>query len=91
VVLRDFFIVLGFLLIHATTAPNQLGPLYISKINTLMQITLVGFVLARLGLEIETGPATWALIAAVAVTTVLSGLVYLVRWARVLLRPAQVL
>ncbi len=90
VVLRDFLIVLGFFLVHATAA-QQLGPLYVSKVNTLMQIALVGFVLARLGLVIQTGPATWLLIDAVAVTTVLSGFVYLVRWARILLRPAQVL
>jgi cardiolipin synthase len=90
-VFRDFMIVLGFFLIRATAAPQQLGPLYVSKVNTLMQIALVGFVLARLGLVTQTGPATWLLIAVVAVTTVLSGLVYLVRWARILLRPAQVL
>jgi cardiolipin synthase len=91
VVLRDFLIVLGFFLIRTTAGPQQLGPLYVSKVNTLMQIALVGFVLARLGLAVETGLATWLLIAVVAVTTVLSGLVYLVRWARILLRPAQVL
>jgi cardiolipin synthase len=91
VVLRDFLIVLGFFLIRTTAGPQQLGPLYVSKVNTLMQIALVGFVLARLGLAVETGLATWLLIAVVAVTTVLSGVVYLVRWARILLRPAQVL
>ncbi len=89
VVLRDFLIVVGFFLIHATAVPRQLEPLYISKINTLVQITLVGFVLARLGLDIQTGPATWLLIAAAAATTVLSGLFYLVRWARVFAGPAQ--
>ncbi len=75
VVLRDFLIVLGFVLIHATAAPKQLDPLYISKVNTLVQLSLVGFVLARLGLGIEAGPVKWLLIAAAAVTTVLSGLV----------------
>jgi cardiolipin synthase len=89
VVLRDFLIVLGFFLIHATAVPRQLDPLYISKVNTLVQITLVGFVLARLGLNIETGPATWLLIDAAALTTVLSGLSYLVRWARDLTGSAQ--
>jgi cardiolipin synthase len=89
VVLRDFLIVLGFFVIHATAAPRQLDPLYVSKINTLVQIALVGFVLARLGLDIEMGLATWLLIAAAAVTTVLSGLSYLVRWARILAGAAQ--
>ncbi len=89
VLLRDFLIVLGFFLIRATAFPKQLDPLYISKVNTLVQIALVAFVLARLGLDIETGPATWLLIDAAAATTVASGLSYLVRWARVLMGSAQ--
>ena len=91
VVLRDVWIVVGFFLIQMTAGPKPLGPTHLSKINTLVQIALVGFVLARLGLAIETGPATWLLIAAAAVTTVLSGLFYLVRWARILTGSAQVL
>jgi len=90
VVLRDFLIILGFFLIHAGAVPKQLDPLYISKVNTLVQITLVGLVLARLGLGIETGPETWLLIGATASTTVLSGVFYLVRWARVLAGSAQI-
>jgi cardiolipin synthase len=90
VVLRDVLIVLGFFLIRGTAGATQLGPLYISKINTLVQIALVGFVLARLGLAVETGPLTWLLIAAAAVTTVMSGLLYLARWARMLTGSAQV-
>jgi len=86
VVLRDFLIILGFFL----AVPKQLDPLYISKVNTLVQITLVGLVLARLGLGIETGPETWLLIGATASTTVLSGVFYLVRWARVLAGSAQI-
>jgi len=89
VVLRDFLIVVGFFVIHASAVPKQLDPLYISKVNTLVQIALVCFVLARLGLDIETGPASWLLIVAAAVTTVLSGLSYLVRWARILAGSAQ--
>jgi cardiolipin synthase len=89
VVLRDFLIVLGFFLIRASAVPRQLDPLYISKVNTLVQVALVGFVLARLGLDIETGPATELLIAAAAVTTVLSGLSYLMRWARILAGSTQ--
>ncbi len=87
IVLRDSLIVVGFALIHATTAPRRFDPLYISKANTLVQIALVGFVLARLGLGIAAGPATRLLIIAAAVTTVLSGLSYLVRWARILAAP----
>lgn len=90
VVLRDILIVLGFAL-QSATAPKPVDPLYISKVNTSIQITLVGFVLARLGLGIEAGPATWLLIAAAAATTVLSGLSYLGRWAGLWSRSEQAL
>jgi cardiolipin synthase len=83
VILRDFLIVAGFVLINATAAPKRFGPLYISKVNTLVQIVLIGFVLARLGLAIEAGLETRLLIAVAALTTVLSGLSYLARWARI--------
>ena len=90
VVLRDLLIVLGFFLIRSTAAAAELGPSYISKVNTLVQIALVGFVLARLGLAIETEAATWLLIVATVVTTLLSGLHYLVCWARILTGSTQV-
>ena len=83
VVLRDLLIVGGYLLSHGATPPQ---PLFISKVNTLVQIALVGFVLARLGLNIEAGFVTALFIAAAGVTTVCSGLSYLVHWARLLVR-----
>lgn len=83
VVLRDLLIVGGYLLSHGANAPE---PLFISKVNTLVQIALVGFVLARLGLDIDEQLVTSSLIAAAGVTTVWSGLSYLVRWARFLVR-----
>jgi len=82
-VLRDFLIVVGFVLIQTTAAPKRFDPLSISKLNTLVQLSLIGFVLAQ-GLGIEAEPVKWLLIAAAAVTTVLSGLSYLARWARIL-------
>ena len=84
VVLRDVLIVLGYGVLRASVRPHQLGPLFISKVNTLVQIALVGFELARLGVGAEAGWETSLLIAAAAVTTVLSGLSYLVRWGRIL-------
>jgi cardiolipin synthase len=83
VVLRDFLIVLGFVLIQATAAPKRFDPLSISKLNTLVQLSLIGFVLAQ-GLGIEAELVKLLLITAAAVTTVLSGLSYLARWARIL-------
>jgi len=42
VVLRDVLILGGFALIQATSAPQHLGPLFVSKVNTSVQIALVG-------------------------------------------------
>ncbi len=90
VVLRDVWILGGFALIQATTAPHRLGPLFVSKVNTSVQIALVGFVLARLGLGIDEGTVTAILIVAAALTTVLSGLSYLLRWTLILTRSGRV-
>ena len=87
VIVRDALIVAGFLLIQATLGHRRFDPIFISKINTLLQIALVGFVLGRLGLGIETGPLVRALIFAVGATTVISGLWYLARWGRIVLYP----
>jgi cardiolipin synthase len=85
VVLRDSLIVAGFLSIQATAAPKQVQPLFISKVNTAVQIVLVVFVLARLGLGADGGVVTPVLIDAAAATIVWSGLSYLARWARIFL------
>jgi cardiolipin synthase len=89
VVFRDVLIVGGFLLIQAFAVPKQYDPLYISKINTGLQIALVAFVLARLGLGADAGGFDDVLSYAVMATTVLSGLSYIVRWARILGRSEQ--
>lgn len=91
VVFRDVMIVGGFLLIQAFAVPKHYDPLYISKINTGLQITLAAFVLARLGLGTEIGTLGMALSVLVMATTVLSGLSYLVRWARILARSENAL
>jgi len=89
VVLRDLLIIGGYLLIQGSTGARPLGPLFISKVNTLVQIALIGFVLARLGLGFEAGWMMALLIAAAAVTTVLSGLSYLARCARLLMESRR--
>jgi cardiolipin synthase (CMP-forming) len=89
VVFRDVMIVGDFLLIQAFAVPKHYDPLYISKINTGLQIALVAFVLARLGLGADPGGIDAGLSYAVIATTVLSGLSYLVRWARILARSEQ--
>jgi cardiolipin synthase len=91
VVFRDVMIVGGYLMIQVTAEARQFDPLYISKINTALQIALIAFVLARLGLGAGDGPLTAIMVGAVATTTVLSGASYFVRWARIVGRSEQVL
>jgi cardiolipin synthase (CMP-forming) len=74
VVFRDIMIVGGFLLMQAFAAQKRYDPLYISKINTGLQIALVAFVLARLGLGADSGNVDVVLSYAVIATTILSGL-----------------
>jgi cardiolipin synthase len=84
VVFRDVTIIGGFVLFQSMAVPRNFDPLYISKINTAAQISLVAYVLARLGLGFPDGQVTPVLVWVTALTTVLSGLSYLVRWARIL-------
>jgi cardiolipin synthase len=86
VIIRDSLILTGFAALRVSASPQRLTPLYISKLNTLVQIALVGFVLGRLGLGIDAGLWTGLLIIAAAVTTILSGMSYLARLARILAR-----
>jgi cardiolipin synthase len=86
VVFRDLLIVGGALVVHALTQSFKSRPMMISKVNTALQIALVTFVLARLGLGFDDHGVTRILIVVVAASTVLSGGAYLVYWARRLAR-----
>jgi len=67
-------IVGGFLLIQAiATVLKPFHPLFISKVNTGVQVALVGYVLARRGLGADAGVVDLVLSIAVAVTTVVQG------------------
>jgi cardiolipin synthase len=82
VVFRDLLIIGGFLLLKMLVANFGARPIFISKLNTGLQIGLAGIVLARLGLGFDDHGLGALLIWAVAATTVASGAAYLVRWAR---------
>jgi cardiolipin synthase (CMP-forming) len=83
VVFRDMLIVGGFLLGLTLARPMQWQPLAISKLNTVLQIVLIGLVLGRAALGVNDHGATGLLADAVGITTVVSGAFYLVRWMRV--------
>ena len=55
---RDVTIIGGFVLLQTLAAPRKFDPLYISKLNTLVQISLVSYVLGRLGLGFADGIVT---------------------------------
>lgn len=80
VVSRDVMIIGGALLYHTLTQRLQMSPLFISKINTVAQIILAGYVLGKYALEIDSEVIVIALTWIVAVTTVISGASYIVRW-----------
>jgi cardiolipin synthase len=83
VVFRDVLIVGGALLFHTLTDKTmRMEPLLVSKVNTVLQILLVGVVLARLGIAFDDRGIAAILVYATAATTALSGAAYVVRWVR---------
>ncbi len=82
VVSRDLLILGGVVLGLGFSQSIKVSPLKISKLNTAAQIALACLVLAGLGLGWKVQGMIDPLVYAVALTTVLSGAAYLVRWAR---------
>jgi cardiolipin synthase len=72
----------GAILYQTLTQSLTVQPLLISKLNTVLQIALIGFVLARLGLGIGDGGLTQWLGYAVAASTLASGAAYVAVWGR---------
>ncbi len=82
VILRDMVIVGGAVIYHLRVARLEAEPTLISKLNTVLQISLVLVViLESTSLWVQPG---WSgpLVYAVAVTTVWSGVDYVVTWSR---------
>lgn len=82
VIFRDLLIVGGALVVVAITGSFKSDPMWISKLNTTLQILLAAAVLAELGVGFEFGRWRWLLVDVTAVTTLASGLAYVVRWTR---------
>ncbi len=78
---RDLSIVVGATLIEIMTHDLKIAPNLSSKINTTVQILLVSCVLGVHGLDLtEMMGAVDALVFLTALTTVLSGVIYLYYW-----------
>jgi len=82
VLLRDLVIVGGAVAYHLRVEKLEARPTLVSKLNTLMQILLVLAVMADLGVYRLPAGLVQGLIWAVAITTTLSGLDYVVSWGR---------
>jgi cardiolipin synthase len=82
VVFRDVVIVGGVLLLWVASHPTKISPLIVSKLNTTLQIALVGLVLGldSLGANLET--LRDIAITLVTVSTLVSGAAYVIRTAR---------
>jgi cardiolipin synthase (CMP-forming) len=58
VVMRDIWIILGVLTHHFWIGPLQYQPVWVSKLNTILQIVLILLVLIHLGFQ----PLSWSLL-----------------------------
>lgn len=83
VVSRDVMIVGGALLYQQLTRNLQLRPLLVSKLNTGVQILLIAVILAPPALGLSLPEAAVALLIwLTGLTTLVSGVAYLVTWGR---------
>lgn len=83
IVFRDFLIVGGTLLLMTLKKTFVVQPLVISKINTLLQISAVAWILCNLGLDLAAPEIiTQILLGGVALTTFLSGGAYVIVWLK---------
>ncbi len=80
VVFRDLLIVGGYLTYTSLVGPVVMHPSRLSKVNTLVQLTLVVVVLLHEALDVSYPLLIDGLIYAVLVTTVASGVHYLWTW-----------
>lgn len=80
VVFRDVLIIGGAILALPLGRPVIIQPLFISKLNTTLQIVLVALVLAEIGVGMRDGQLLLVMQYIVAVTTLASGIGYAYRY-----------
>lgn len=78
IVFRDVMIVGAVILFQTMVRTLKMSPLFISKVNTVAQIGLAALVLGASGYGIDPGLFLELMIGIVAVTTLISGVSYLV-------------
>ncbi|MBS7813191.1 CDP-alcohol phosphatidyltransferase family protein [Roseococcus pinisoli] len=88
VVFRDVTIVGGLLLLWVLGARTAIKPLYVSKLNTAMQLILAGIALFQAGFGVGLGPTLVILIWLTAATTAWSGIAYIFSASRWLKAPS---
>ena len=76
VVFRDLLIIGGVLLLALLHVPVQIRPIAVSRLNTVLQIALVGAVLFLSGFALSAPLLVRALVWSVVASTVISGAVY---------------
>ena len=79
-ILRDLLILGGVLLSNVLELELSVDPILISKLNTVLQIIMVAFALGREAMGWDLLQVMSALGYLVAVTTIVSGTLYLARW-----------
>lgn len=77
---RDLVIVCGVVVLTILYDKAEMKPIWSSKLNTFLQILLVGVVLVQKAGILEFGWTIQVLIWLVAITTVLSGMQYVYEW-----------
>ena len=87
VVFRDMLIIGGFLMLWVLEAPPRVRPLFISKLNTTLQIGLAALALALAGFQLSAPLLLELGIAATAASTFISGAAYV--WGALRRVPAS--
>lgn len=82
VTFRDFIILVGALIAILYNSNFEIKPLFISKINTVMQLILIVFILGKKVLHLPSNVYNDILYIIITITTVMSGVAYVRKWLR---------
>jgi len=89
VISRDIGIIGGTMLLYMLGKPFEVKPSFISKINTVLQIVLVAWILGAMAFNVYLPVVKDLLIYSVMVSTILSGLHYMLLWLRYIAQPEE--